>query len=103
MLQIMLTPIELWGRWIPEATEQNLLKFIVCLYHEVMSTFSILGDKILFLETRFFQENVFISHALFETQTESEINTDKFKKKNVLNESFAHNLTRYHTQFTTFF
>ena len=35
------------GRWIPEATEQNLIKFILHLYHEVQSTLSVLGDKIL--------------------------------------------------------
>ena len=34
------------GRWIPEATKQNLIKFILHLYHEMQSTFSVLGDKI---------------------------------------------------------
>ena len=30
------------SRWIPEATEQNLIKFILHLYLEVQSTFSVL-------------------------------------------------------------
>ena len=34
------------GRWIPETTEQNLIKFILLLYHEVQSMFSVLVDRI---------------------------------------------------------
>ena len=43
VLRIMQTPIKFWGA---EATEQNLIKLILHLYHEVKSTFSILGEKI---------------------------------------------------------
>ena len=39
------TPIEVWGGWIPEATEQHLIKFVLRLYHKVQYTFSVLGDK----------------------------------------------------------
>ena len=59
--------------------------------------FSVLGDKI-FPGKRFYQPLV------FETQTGSEPNTNKFQtKKHVLNESFVHSLTRYHAHITTFF
>ena len=49
------------GRWIPEAPEQNLIKFILHLYHEVQSTSIVLGDKI-------FQGKRFYKHLIFETQ-----------------------------------
>ena len=85
------------GRWIPEAIEQNLIKFILHLYYELKSTFSILGDNV-FPGKRFYQ------HLISEMQTGSELNTDKFQTpKNVLNKSFAHSLTCYHAQMTTFF
>ena len=56
------------GRWIPEATEQNLIKFIL------QSTFSALGDKT-FPGKRFYQP------LIFETQTGSEPNTVQFQTK----------------------
>ena len=58
------------GRRIPEATVQNLIKFILHLFHEVQSTFGILGDKI-FPGKRFYQP------LIFKTQTGSE--PDKFQ------------------------
>ena len=85
------------GRLIPEATEQNLIKFIGHLYHEVQSTFSVLGDKI-FPGKRFYQPS-----SLFSTQTKVSQTQTNFTPKHVLKESFAHSLTRYHTQITTFF
>ena len=83
-------------RWIPEATEQNLIKFILHLYHELQSTFSVLEDK-MFLVKRF------LPPLSFEMQTGSEPNTEKCKtNKIVLHESFAHSLARYHAQITIF-
>ena len=87
------------GHWILEDTEQNLIKFILHLYHEVQSMFSALGDKI-------FPEKHFYRTFIFETQNRKWAkyrHIKKKKKKNVLNESFAHNLTRYHAQITTIF
>ena len=75
------------GHWIPEATEQNLLKFIL---HEVQSTFSVLGDKI-FAGKRFYQPLIFES-----TPEVSQTQTNFKQTTSVLNESFAHSLTPYH-------
>ena len=60
------------GRWIPEATEQKWVQFILRLYHEAQSTVSVLGDKS-FPGKRSYQ------HLNFEKQTGSEPNTHKFQ------------------------
>ena len=60
--------------WIPETTEQNLIKFILHLYQEVQSTISVLGDKI-------FPGKLFYQPFIFEIQTGSEQNKDKFQTK----------------------
>ena len=41
------------GCWIPQTTEQNLMKFMLHLYHKVQSTFSLLVDKMFSLQTFF--------------------------------------------------
>ena len=58
------------GCWIPQATEQNLIKFILHLYHEVQCTFSVLGDKIFPLKTCY-------QPLIFENKTGSEQKADK--------------------------
>ena len=50
--------------WIPQATEQNLRKFMLHLYHEV----SVSGAR----------EQLFNQPLIFENQTGKEQHTDKF-------------------------
>ena len=89
-LQIMQPPTEL-GALDPLNHKQNLIKFILHLYHKVQFTVSILSDKT-------FQGNHFYQPSIFEIQTGSESNP-----KFALNRSFVHSLTHFHTQINTFF
>ena len=69
---------ELWEDGIFQTNKQNLIKFIMHLHHEVQSAFSILEEIFHFSGKHFYQP------LIFEKQTGSGRNTNKFQTKKML-------------------